>query len=125
AQVKLGSPGQVSAMALSAGRFHVTRGQDGLLPRQRAAVSFFDRSRRSLSAMANHAAELVQAVRNHGVSAKGLGCDIRQAGFLQPDMAGRAAVYDAKLGKPDLLKAALEMALQGDRLPAAPDHRQV
>src|SRR5208337_134012 len=120
--VQLGSAGQVGAMALSARRLRVTRGQNGLFPRQRAAVSFFDSGRRALPAMANHAAELLRPVRDRGMPAKRLGGDIRQARFFQTNVAGRATVYDSKLGKPYLLNAALKMTLQSDRLAASTDH---
>jgi hypothetical protein len=79
----------------------------------------------ALSAMAHYAAEFIQLVGDHRMSAERLHTHVSQAGFLQSDVTGRAAVYHAEIWKPDLLNSALQMALQGNRVAAAPDQTQV
>src|SRR5712692_9444602 len=112
-------------MALSTGRFNVARGQNRLLPRQRAAVGLLDYCRGALSAVAHHAAKLINGVRDHGMTAEGLGADVHETRFLQSNMARRAAIHHSELRKPDLLNAVLEMALQSDGLAAAANQGQV
>src|SRR5271165_1706302 len=112
-------------MALAAGGLHIARRQDWLLPRQRAAVSFFDGSCSALSAVTHHAAKLVGGVRDHRVLAEGLSADVGETGFFQSDVAGGAAIDDSELRKPDLLNPAVEVALQCDRVSARANQRQV
>ena len=92
-------------MALSARRLDIACRQNRLLPRQRAAVGFFDGGRWALPAVAHHAAELVKRVRNHRMLAERLRADIGQTGFFQSDVAGGAAIHDSELRQPDLLDA--------------------
>jgi hypothetical protein len=119
AQVQLGRASQGGAVALSARSFYVPRGQDWLLPRQGAAMSFLNGCGRALSAMAGYASKLIQLMGNYGMPTEGLRTHIRQAGFLQSDMTGRATVYHAEIRQPDLLNSALQMALQRNRVTSA------
>src|SRR5271157_2525461 len=102
-------------MALPARRLHVARGQNRLLPRQRAAVSFLDRGRGALPAVAHHTAELIERMRNRRMASKWLGADIGQTRFFQSDVASGTAIHNSKLRKPDLLDSVVlvEVALQG------------
>ena len=54
--------------------------------------------------------------------AKGLNANVVQARFFQSHVATGAAVGDAEFGQPDLLNAALKMALERDRIAAVADH---
>src|SRR5215469_195118 len=112
-------------MTLAAGRCDVLGRQNRLLPRQRAVVRFLERGGCALAAMAHHASELVDRVRNDGMFAKGLSADIRQAGFLLRNVTGRAAIDDTEFRQPHLLKIALEVPPQSSRIAAAADHPQV
>ena len=112
-------------MALSAGRFDVARRQERLLPGQGAVVGFLDRSGNSLPAVAHRTAELIEVVRNRRVFAKWLHGNISQAGFLQANVAGSAAVDNSEFGMPDLLNSALKMPLQGDGIAARANHVQI
>ncbi len=53
--------------------------------------------------------------------AEGYRADVVQTGLLQPEMAGGAAVRHLLLGNPNLLDAALEVALQGHSVGASAD----
>ena len=103
------SSGQRTAMALPAGRLDVFGRKNRLLPGERAVVRFGYGSRSALPAMAHGAAELIELVRNHRMSAEGLGSNIGKAGFLQSDVATGAAVDDSKFRQPDLLNPCLEV----------------
>ena len=48
-----------------------------------------------------------------------------KAGFLQSDVATRAAVNHAEFGQPDLLNAALKVALQRIGIAAIADHPEI
>src|ERR1700686_336427 len=112
-------------MAFAAGRLDVFRGQNRLLPCQRAVVRLGNRSGRALSAMANRASELIELVRNRRMRAEGLIRNIRETGFFQPDVATGAAVYDSEFGQPDLLDPAVKVALQRIRIAAVADHPEI
>ena len=112
-------------MALPAGRLDIPRRQNWLLPGQRAAVSFLDGGRSALPAVTHHAAELVRGVRDYRMPAERLRADIGKAGFFQSDVAGRAAIDDSELRKPDLLDPVVEVALQCDRVSPRPNQRQI
>ncbi len=51
--------------------------------------------------------------------------NIREAGFFQSDVATGAAVDHAEFGQPDLLDAALEVALQRVGVAAVADHPEI
>ena len=105
-------------MTLSARRLDVARRQDGLLPRQRAAVGFLNSSCRTLSAMTHDATELVERVRYCRMLAEWLRADIGQGRFFQAGVAGGAAIHDSELRQPDLLDSVMvvKVALQCDRV---------
>src|SRR5579864_29246 len=100
------------AMALSARGFNVARRQNGLLPRQRAAVCLFYGRCRALATMANDTTHLFGAMRNHRMPAEWLSTDVDQTGFFLADVTRSAPINHAQLRKPYLLDAALEVALQ-------------
>ena len=112
-------------MALPAGRLHIPRGQNWLLPGQSAAVGFLDRGRSALPAVAHHAAKLVGGVRDSRMLTERLRADIGEAGFFQSDVASSAAIDDSELRKPDLLDPVVEVALQCDGISPGPNQRQV
>ena len=99
----------------------VLRRQQRLFPLLGTVVRLFNGSRRSLSAMASRAAKFSQRVRNDRMLAKRHRADIGEACFLKPEMASGTAVGHLLLGNPDLLNAALEVALQGDGISASTD----
>src|SRR5579863_2618748 len=123
--VEFGRAGQRSPVALPAGRLHILRRQDWLLPGEGAAVGFLDGGGSALSAVTHHAAELIERMRNDGMPAKRLGRNIRQAGFLQSYVAGSATIDDSEAGKPYLVNPALEMALQRHRVSATSNQREI
>ena len=99
-------------MAFATGRFDVFRGKNRLLPCKCAAMRFRDGGGGALAAMAYGASELLQLVRNCGMRTEGLLAYIVQGGFFQTDVAAGATVGYAEIGEPDLMNAALEVALQ-------------
>ena len=88
-------------------------------------MRFRNRRGRALSAMADRASELIELVRDRGVRAERLGGNIRQAGFFQADVATGAAVDYSEFGEPDLLDAALEVALQRVGVAAIANHPEI
>lgn len=68
-------------MTLSTANLHVSGGQQGLLPRERAAMGFACGRRRPLSAMARDATEFSERVRNRRMRSEGLLLHVTQAGF--------------------------------------------
>ena len=112
-------------MALPARRLNKARRQSRLLPRKRAAVSFFHGSRSALPAVTHHAAKLVGRVRDHRMAAEWLCADIGETRFFQSHMARGAAIDDSDLRKPYLLDAVVEVTLQRDRVSARPNQRKV
>ena len=108
-------------MALPATGLDVLRRQQRLLPLLGGVVRFFHGGGGALSAMAGGTAKLRQRVRNDRVLAERYRANICQAVFFQSEMAGRAAVGHLLFGNPDLLNAALIMALQGHGIGAATD----
>ena len=79
----------------------------------------------ALAAMAHRASKLIELVRNHGMRAEGLRAHVGEAGFLQTNVATRAAIDDAEVGQPDLLNLSLEMALECNRIAAVANHLQI
>ena len=114
AQVQLRGSFHRRQVALPAAGIQVIRGQQRLLPRQGAAVSLADRSRRSLAAVTGHTTELRQGVWNRRMRPERLLLNVAQAGLLQSDVTGGAAVHHALIGQPDLLDAVLHPLLQRD-----------
>ena len=112
-------------MTLAAPRLDVACGQNRLFPSEGAAVRLFNGGGISLTAMTHDASELFSSVCEHGMLAIRLHTDIGETRFIQPDVATRAAIGDAKLRMPDLLKSRLKVALQRDGITAGPNHPQV
>ena|SRR6266581_5848337 len=112
-------------MALAARRLHEARRQERLFPCQRAAVGFLDGSGSALSAMTHDAAELINVVRVHGMPAKRLQADVRQAGFFHSNVASGAAIDDPQFRKPDLLNSVVEMPLEGYGVSTFPNQREI
>src|SRR6516225_5654048 len=117
-EVEPRSSPQILLMTLSAPRLQILRRKDRLLPRQRAAVRFFNRSRGALPAMANNATELLGFMRNRRMITIRLNGDISEARFLERAVTRGATVDDAHLRQPDLLNARFEMAAQRDGVAA-------
>ena len=84
-------------------------------------MGFFNGGGRALPAVAYDAAKLIQLMGNDRMPAERLHAHICEAGFLQSHMASRTAIDHAEIWKPDLLNSALKMALQGNRIAAAPN----
>ena len=82
-------------------------------------MSLFDGRCRALSTMANHATHLFGGMRNHRMPAVRLATDVDQTGFLLSNVTRSAAINHAEVGKPYLLNAALEVALQSHGFSAA------
>jgi hypothetical protein len=78
-----------------------------------------------LSAVTHGAAELIGCVRDYRMLPERLRADIGKTGFFQPDVAGRAAIDDSELWKPDLLDPRVKMTLQGDRVSARSNQCQI
>src|ERR1019366_1145421 len=114
-------------MALSARGLDIARRKNGLLPGQRAAVGLLDCGRRALPAVTHRATELVERVRDYRMATEGLSADIGKTGFFQSDVAGGATIDHSELREPDLLGPVVltELALQGHRVSAARDQRQI
>ena len=112
-------------MALPAGRLHIPRRQNWLLPCQRAAVRFFDSGCCALSAVTHGAAELIGCVRDYRMLSERLRADIGKTGFFQSNVAGRAAIDGSELWKPYLLDPRVKMTLQCDRVSARSNQRQI
>jgi hypothetical protein len=62
---------------------------------------------------------------DYGMLTVRLQTHIREGGFFQTNVTGRAAVRNADIRMPDLLNSRLEMALQCDGLTARLDQSQV
>jgi len=88
-------------------------------------VCLFDRGRRALPTVAHHAAKLVEGMRDYRMPTERLRADVGEAGLFQPDVASRAAIDRSELGQPDLLDAAVKVALQRYRISPAPYQRQI
>ena len=112
AQIELRCSGQCVLVALAAAGLNVTRGQDRFLAGTFAVVCLGDRGGCTLSAMADHASESVERVRNYRVLAEGLLIYVGKTGLVQTQVAGGAAVDDAEFRQPDLMNARLEAAAQ-------------
>ena len=84
-----------------------------------------NRGGRTLSAMAHCAAELIELVRDRRMRAIGLVGNVGEAGLFQSDVATGAAVDYAEFGQPDLLNAAVEVALQRVGVAAVADHLEI
>jgi len=123
--IQLRRAGQRPAVALAARRLNILGGKNRLLPGQRAIVRFAERGGRALSTMADRASELVELVRDHGMRAEWLVGNIGEAGLFQSHVATGAAVDHAEFGQPDLLNAALEVALKRIGIAAVADHPQI
>ena len=106
ALIQLRRSRQRPAVALAARRLDVLRRQNRLLPRQRAVMRLRNGGGRTLSAMADHASKLIELMRNHGMRAERLLAHVGEAGLVQSEVAGGAAVDDAEFRQPDLLNAA-------------------
>jgi hypothetical protein len=78
----------------------------------------------ALAAMADHAAESIERVRNCRMLAEGLLIYVGKTGFVQSQVAGGAAVDDAQFRQPDLMNAGLESAAQADGISAIANQRR-
>ena len=97
AQVELRCPGQCVLVALATAGLNVTRRQNRLFTGSFAVMCLGDCCGGSLAAMADNASKSIQRVRNHRVFAERLLLHIGKTGFVQSQVAGRAAVDDAQI----------------------------
>src|SRR5579863_4146061 len=84
-------------------------------------MGLFDRRGHSLPAMAHHASEVGERVRNVWMGAERLRSDVAQRGLFHCDVTGSAAVHHAELRDPSLLHAGLEPALESNCIAPASD----